>query len=408
VRAISRRSAYLALLSENPLVMDRVLGLFSKSPWLAEQVIRYPLLLDELIDPRLSADLPAREELAATLARAVKPGQDDGQQLVVLNEFKLGALLRIAIAQLEQQIDVRTAQEQLSDLAEILIDRVLQMATTALADRFTNAGDIELGIIAYGTLGAHELGYQSDLDLVFLYQREKSSGHKTSAEQYAVRLSQRLLIYLSSQTSSGSLYSVDTRLRPNGGSGSLVSTLDAFQNYQLEQSWTWEQQALTRARWIAGSPAVEPVFASIRQSVCGRERQADTLQDEIVVMRERVRVEKYDAGKRSIDFKHGPGGLLDIEFIAQFGVLLRAAQVPALLGTTNTAEQIERLRVAGFLAASYAATLENAWLAFSRARHFAALTRSREIGLLEPHMSFVRDIWGRLFDTEQGAPAAQN
>jgi len=403
IRAISRRSAYLVLLSENPRVLGRLLGLFENSPWIAEQVIRYPLLLDELIDPRLSLDMSGRESLATILAQTVKTDQDDGQQLIALNEFKLGMILRIAIAELENQVDVRTAQQILSNLSEVLLERVLQMAIEALADRFPQAGDIDLGVIAYGTLGARELGYHSDLDLVFLYQRAEAE--REIAEQYAVRVSQRMLTYLSSQTASSSLYAVDTRLRPNGSSGSLVSTLAAFETYQAEESWTWEKQALTRARWIAGSAAIDPLFATVRESVCGRSRQADVLKKDIVSMRERVRAQKYDADKRNLDFKHGPGGLLDVEFICQYGVLQNASATPQLLQTTNTSDLVSRLHAAGFLSGEDAAKLDDAWLAFSRARHFAALTHARDIGELDPHMSFVRALWGQLFDAEQGASA---
>jgi glutamate-ammonia-ligase adenylyltransferase len=407
VRAISRRSAYLVLLSENPAVMDRLLTLFAQSDWIAEQVIRYPLLLDELLDPGLAEDLPRREELAESLARSVRLDHDDGQQLMAMNEFKLGTLLRIAIAQLEQRIDICTAQQLLTELAEILIERALQLAAAALSDRFPDAGKIEFGIIAYGTLGARELGYQSDLDLIFLYQQENPSAWSADNEKYAIRLSQRLLTYLASQTTSGALYTVDTRLRPNGGSGSLVSSLQAFKDYQSNDSWTWEQQALTRARWIAGSAAVLPAFEEIRQSVCGSPRQPDELKREIIAMRSRIRKEKSIVGTHDVDFKHGQGGLLDIEFICQYGVLLKSVESPALLGTTNTLGQINLLQSAGFLQPDDAEALAAAWLTYSHARHFVALTNFRASASFSPHMDFVGGLWSRLFDAEERAPAAQ-
>ena len=406
VRSISRRSAYLVLLSENPIVLDRLLGFFTKSPWIADQVVRYPLLLDELIDPRLSTELSGREALAKTLSHTVKPGLDEGQHLIALNEFKLGIVLRIAIAELENKIDVCTAQRLLTDLAEVLIERVLHMAITALEGRFRNTGDIKLGVIAYGTLGARELGYESDLDLVFLYQLPDCLPDSGDADRYAIRLSQRLLTYMSSQTAAGSLYLVDTRLRPNGNSGFLVSTLESFRHYQEKEAWTWEQQALTRARWITGSASINPAFESIRKTICTGARDETKLKNELVSMRERIRDQKYDAGKRNLDFKNGPGGLLDIEFIAQYCVLKNATGTPQLLQSTNTLEQIRTLRDLDFLVADVAATLEDAWLAFSRARHFAALTDARDIGTLESHMNSVRDIWLRLFNTEQGTPAS--
>jgi len=377
VLAICRRSAYLVLLVQHVPALDRLLDLFSRSDWIATRVIRFPALLDELIDPSLGRQIPAEAELTRGVKRLLKTTQDAETVLDGLNYLKLATGLRIAVAQLQGALSEEQAQQALSGLATAILHGVLKIAGLEVATRhgrfpLREAGPAEqehhfggMAIIAYGTLGAAELGYDSDLDIVFLFEggREISDGERPlSAEQYFARLARRILNYLTIMTPSGRLYEVDTRLRPNGRAGALVSTIAAFRNYQLNEAWTWELQALTRARFIAGNPALQVQFDRIRQEVLCRPREKDKLRADLLEMREKMST-KHAANVHldvSRSPKHQPGGLIDIEFIAQLGVLASAGLHPQVLQATETLAQIMQLKSIDWLSQKEADVLNDA------------------------------------------------
>jgi len=391
VLAICRRSAYLVLLTQYPKALDRMLDLFERSAWIAAKVIRFPALLDELIDPALGRQLPESAELESSVDRVLLTAQGAEAALEGLNYLKLATELRVAVGQLQGGLEGAAAQTLLSALASALLRGVLVIAgreIEARHGRFPQADDAvddrprapaALAVIGYGTLGAGELGYGSDLDLVFLFEplAPASDGRRPlPPEQYYARLAQRMLSFLTVMTPSGRLYEVDTRLRPNGRAGSLVSSVDAFRDYQLNESWNWELQALTRARFVTGSPALAARFNRIRQEVLCREREPDRLAAELRDMRERMRQEQASRLGDALDAspKHGPGGLVDIEFIAQLGVLASARLYPRVIQATGTRSQLRELAAIGWLQEPQAHALLETMDCLRQARMIAVLT----------------------------------
>lgn len=374
VLAITRRSAYLALLVQNPLALERMLQLFTESDWIAATVIRHPSLLDELIDPALGQDLPDRDELTQSAARLAGHQDDEEHAIDNLNYLERAQMLRIAVAELEGAIDSTDAEQRLTVLAEVLVGQCLALAERRLSARHGTPPGEGLAVIAYGSLGAGDMSYGSDLDLVFLYPDDDGASdgpRPLAAETWYTRLVRRLLALATTVSPSGRLYEIDTRLRPNGRSGLLVSPLAAFERYQHEKAWVWEWQALTRARPVAGAVELGERFNRIREAVLARPRDAAVLREEIPAMRERMRAQASGSG-----FKHGPGGLLDIDFLAQLGTLEVADRHPALRAATDTRQQLAALGAAGWLPESDARTLIDAHQALTRARHWEALCRS--------------------------------
>lgn len=369
VLAICRRSAYLVLLFQHEKALSRMLDLFSASERIADQVTRFPALLDELIDPALGAHIPDAAELDASVERILGAGQDTESVLNALNYLKLATELRVAVGQLQKGVDACAAQSALADLACAILRGVLAVAGREIENRHgrfltaekTRTGDA-MAVIGYGTLGAQELSYGSDLDIVFLF--EKCAGTSDGArplapEQYFARWAQRMLSFLTVMTPSGRLYEVDTRLRPNGRAGSLVSNLEAFREYQEKEAWTWEWQALTRARFIAGSPSLRTGFERVRRDVLCRRRDEDELAADMLEMRRKISA-NLDSGLKTdaeSDEKHGSGGLIDIEFIAQLGILVSAHDHPDVVDATSTTEHLLELSQVGWLSERESKTL---------------------------------------------------
>jgi glutamate-ammonia-ligase adenylyltransferase len=349
ILAVCRRSAYLVLLEQNPKALDRMLDLFERSEWIASKVIRFPALLDELIDPSLGRQIPDREQFSQSVRRILEAAQSTEGMLEGLNYFKLATELRVAVGQLKGNLSGEEAQEALTELASALLEGVLEIASLEIESRH---GKFEkedlLAIIGYGSLGAFELGYDSDLDIVFLFDSGQSLSdgpRPLPPERYFARLAQRVLSFLTVMTPSGRLYEVDTRLRPNGRAGSLVSSIDAFREYQMKEAWTWELQALTRARYVAGSQHLAAEFVRIRLDVLCRERNEHELAVKLFEMRQKMNREN----EPNHSPKHRPGGLVDIEFIAQLGVLCSARLYPRVLNVTSTLLQLGELRSIGWL-----------------------------------------------------------
>ncbi len=375
VLAICRRSAYLALLVQNPPALKRMLSLFAQSDWIAATVIRHPALLDELIDPALGKLLPDRDEMNATAQRILESHHDAESCLQALNHMKMSFSLRVAVAEMETTLSARQVQQSLTSLAEAILECCTVVARREIQRKHGTLPGEGIAVIGYGSLGAAELGYDSDLDLIFLYASGESlsgGARPLAAEQYQTAVVRRLLGFLTATTTSGRLYEVDTRLRPNGRSGLLVSSITAFEKYQKKDAWTWELQALSRARPCAGSAKIGTAFRRIRAEILGLSRDPVHLRSQVQKMRQRLR-QAHPSGDR---FKHDEGGLIDIDFIAQLGVLEFGASEPGNLEATGTLEQLRELAEGRWLTTAQFQILSETHVTLARARHLALLSRS--------------------------------
>jgi glutamate-ammonia-ligase adenylyltransferase len=376
VSAICRRSVYLSLLVHNPDASLRMLELFTASKRVAQVVTRYPALLDELIDPSLGAYPPGKTDIQESVDRVLNGADDTETALQDLNDVKQVVSLRIAVAVLQSTMSTPEARCALSQLAQSLVHAVLILSQIEMASRHGQLPGHGLAVIAYGSLGACVLGFDSDLDLIFLYQSEKkqSDGARPiPAVRYHTAVARRMLSLLSATTPSGRLYSIDARLRPNGRAGLLVSSVDAFSRYQREDAWIWELQALTRARPVAGSPEVAESFTATRKQVLTATRDKTLVKDEISDMRERISIQHNDASP----LKHAPGGVLDIEFVVQLGLLLNADNFPDLIVSTEVKEQLLALQDCGWLNADVFRTLDTAYSQMSHASLQTAISGDR-------------------------------
>jgi glutamate-ammonia-ligase adenylyltransferase len=343
---IARRSAYLALLAEHPAALRRVAAMLGASPWAATFLTRHPLLLDELIDERAALPMPdwnhERQQLNENLQHAIfASGQPDVERCMdLLREFHQLWTFRLLAEDLAGRLSVETLADHLSALADLLLQVALEQAWAQMLTRHREQP--QFAIIAYGKLGGKELGYASDLDIIFVYDDED----ERAPDVYA-RLAQRLMNWLTSHTSAGRLFNVDLRLRPNGNAGLLVSSIEALAQYQLGQgsnaAWLWEHQALTRARFCAGHGATGEKFATVRYQVMTAARDPEPVLKEIAQMRQKIH-DGHPNPTPWFDLKHDSGGMVDIEFIVQALVLLHAQRLPALAANTGT---IALLRLAG-------------------------------------------------------------
>ena len=372
VSVICRRSAYLSLLVQKPDASTRMLELFTVSKRIAQAVTRYPALLDELIDPSLGARPPDSKDIQADVQRVLTGNTDTETTLQELNYLKQVISLRIAVAVLKSAMSTDDASSALSQLAQSLIQATLTLSLQEVESRHGRLPGPELAVIAYGSLGAHTPGFDSDLDLIFLYQpvKELSDGDRPiTAERYHTGVARRLLSLLSAVTPSGRLYSIDARLRPNGRAGLLVSSLEAFHHYQMQEAWVWELQALTRARPVAGNAEIAEYFNSTRKHALTAPRDKGQVKNEVVAMRKRIQVE-HGLGNH---LKHGPGGLLDIEFVVQLGLLLNAEEFPEIVISTRMDQQLQALLDCGWINTDDFKTLISAYTLLNHARQQTAL-----------------------------------
>ena len=364
LQAILRRTSYLALLDEQPSSMARLVDVLARSALLAERLEAYPLLLDELLDVRVSGPLPSREEMQAECAQVLVV-EDPESALRWLNEIRLALSFRMAMASLDGRQGAVDSTRELAELAQVVVDTVLQLAQ---ADMRRAHGEIPGGrfaIIGYGSLGGLELGFGSDLDLVFLHDNpadvEASDGARPlEPGRWYARLAQKVMALLGAVTAAGRLYDIDVRLRPDGGKGALVSSLASYREYQRERAWTWEHQALVRARGVAGDAGLLAAFEEVRSQTVGRARDRDVLHADIVKMRQRMRAELDRSDAARMDIKQGAGGVVDLEFLLQAGVLGTASAHPALLGPRDTPGLIDALAASGWLAPERAPALQAA------------------------------------------------
>ncbi len=419
VQAVSGRATYLTLLRENPSARSQLMRLCAASPWLADFIVQSPVLLDSLLDQRTLYAPPDRAELAAELKRRCADfGPDDTEAAMdMLRRYQKEITLRIAAADLVEALPLVQVSDRLTWLAEVIVAQALEFAWAemrALYGQPLRADGQAAGfaVIAYGKLGGIELGYGSDLDLVFLHDcdqlDEDSVGGARAINNgsYFARLAQRLINWLATQTPAGRAYEVDMELRPNGRSGMLVAGLDSFVNYQQTSAWTWEHQALTRARSIAGDIAIGQRFEQARLQVLGRERDPETLRREIVEMRSKMRSSLDKSTAERWDIKQGRGGLIDIEFLTQFLVLRDAHQHPEVARWTDNWRQLDALQDAGAVSASDKAVLIDCYRQYRAWAHQRSLQNA--VALTPPEAFLTqRDQVGALYSEIMGGAASR-
>jgi glutamate-ammonia-ligase adenylyltransferase len=349
MQAIARRTSYLALLDELPAALARLVDVTARSSLLSERLAAHPLLLDELLDGRAAGPPPDAGQLRAQVERQVEAlhGLDTESALAALNELKQSLSFRIALATLAQRQPALDSATQLAELADGLLRAVLALARRELEASHGRMPGAGFAVIAYGSVGGRELGFDSDLDLVFLHDargEEMSDGARPlDVPRYFARLAQKLVSLLGTVTAGGRLYEVDVRLRPDGAKGVLVSSLRSFTEYQQARSWTWEQQALVRARAVAGDAALCDGFTAVRAEVLARRRDEAALKTEVTAMRRRMREELDRSDGSRFDLKQGEGGLVDLEFLVQERVLALAAAHPPLCRWTDTPSLLREL-----------------------------------------------------------------
>ncbi|QIL91217.1 bifunctional [glutamate--ammonia ligase]-adenylyl-L-tyrosine phosphorylase/[glutamate--ammonia-ligase] adenylyltransferase [Microbulbifer sp. SH-1] len=384
LRSILRRSAYLVLIIENPPVLAQLLRLCSASPWIAEQLARHPILLDEMLDQRRLLQPSTAKDIADDLRQhmlRVDP-EDLEAQMEALRHFKQGQSLRTAAQEITGALPLMKVSDSLTWLAEAILQQSLALAWQQVTEKHgapadTSAEEMRFAIVAYGKLGGLELGHGSDLDIVFVHDAEAQQ--YTDGERpidnlsFYTRLAQRLIHILQTRTLSGPLYEVDTRLRPSGNSGLLVTSLAAFEKYQRESAWTWEHQALVRTRPVAGSERLGAAFEALRTDLLCSQRDEQKLRDEVVEMRNKMRAQLDKSNDREFDLKHGRGGIVDIEFMVQYAALAWAHGAPSIVRYTDNIRILESLTEAGLMPAHQAEHLIDAYKAYRSEGHRLAL-----------------------------------
>ncbi len=393
VESVLRRSAYMMLLVENHAALKRLVGLCAASPWIADELARYPVLLDELLNAQTLFTPPQKQEIEAELRQVLVriPEDDLEAQMEALRIFKKGQVLRVAASDITGTLPLMKVSDYLTWLAEAVLEEVLWLAwrnLTARHGRPVRADgqpcDPDFIVVGYGKLGGLELGYGSDLDLVFIH--DASPDGETDGERpidnasFFARLGQKIIALLTTATSAGQIYEVDMRLRPSGNAGMLVSSLRAFRLYQEEAAWTWEHQALVRARVVAGDKRLAEAFERERQHVLAKQRDLAELRREVVEMRDKMRghLSSEAAGKKGqgFDLKQDRGGIVDIEFMVQYAVLAWAHESPELTRYPDNVRILEGLANRGLLPSDAAAGLRDAYLQYRARGHRLALSQS--------------------------------
>lgn len=366
LESICRRASYLALLTEFPESLQLVIKLCAASPWLAQYLTAHPILLDELLDTQSLYDAPDFNAMQTELTKKMRALDGDTEaQMDTMRHYKNAAVLRFAAQDVGGLLPLETLSDYLSALAELILQVSLQTIWPTL--KFKHQDAPQFAIIGYGKLGGKELGYVSDLDIIFLYE----DAHQDAAEIYA-RFAQRINNWFNSLTNAGLLYETDLQLRPDGNSGLLVSSVQAFADYQLHKAWVWEHQAISRARFVAGDAQVGAQFAAIREQVVLQVRDPATLKQEVVQMREKMRV-SHPPKADMFDVKHDKGGIIDVEFMVQYMVLLYAHQQPQLLENIGNIGLLHRLAALGLIDADAAEAVADAYRAYRKIIHSSKL-----------------------------------
>ncbi|MDP2787215.1 MAG: bifunctional [glutamate--ammonia ligase]-adenylyl-L-tyrosine phosphorylase/[glutamate--ammonia-ligase] adenylyltransferase [Pseudomonadota bacterium] len=398
--AIARRGPYLALLKEYPQTLHQVARLVSSSPWAAQYLTQQPHLLDELLDSRQLMAPPDWPQARQALRQRLQTHAGDVErQMDELRHFKQSETFRLLAQDLSGMWTLEKLSDHLSDLADLLVGATVDLVWASLAGKHRPAPTPPaFAVIAYGKLGGKELGYASDLDIVFLYD----DPHPDAQEVYA-KLGKRLNTWMGTLTSAGILYETDLRLRPDGAAGLLVSSVEAFEDYQLHHAWTWEHQALTRARFCCGDPAVGEQFGAIRDNVLQQARDADKLRADVSEMRRKMHA-GHPNPSGLFDIKHDAGGLVDVEFAVQYLVLAHAARHPEMTANIGNIGLLKRAGELGLLPLEIALAAANAYRELRRRQHAIKLQGGdharAEHGGLGQEIQAVKALWGDVFGAD--------
>ncbi|MEO5343258.1 MAG: bifunctional [glutamate--ammonia ligase]-adenylyl-L-tyrosine phosphorylase/[glutamate--ammonia-ligase] adenylyltransferase [Gammaproteobacteria bacterium SHHR-1] len=409
LEAVARRTAYLALLVESPMALSQLVRLAGESLWIIHRLTQQPLLLDELLDPRRLYSPLHRQDLEQELTHLLEPVKDDmEQQMDRMRQFAHGQMLRVAAADVTGAIPLMVVSDYLTDIASVVLQRVVEQAWNDLVPKHGKPrlpqGEGGFVVIGYGKLGGIELGYGSDLDLVFLHGSDDHNA-QTDGERpipndvFYARLGQKMMHRLTTRTPAGQLYEVDMRLRPNGNSGLLVSGIHSFEAYQKQDAWTWEHQALVRARAIAGDPLLIAHFQQIRHEVLAQPRDPEKLRLEVVEMREKMRASLDKSDADWFDIKQGHGGITDIEFMVQYAVLRWAHEHPELTDWSDNIRLLETLARRQLLEGQSAEHLSGIYKVLRAVYHRQTL--QEQPGLvprtkLEEERRMVEEIWQQM------------
>ena len=395
LEAIGRRSAYLALLLQYPQALEQVAKIAGASSWAADYLLRHPILLDELLDQRLLQMAPDWPGFRQQLAEQTEPLEPDvEQQMDALREAHHAQMFRLVAQDIGGLLTVEKLSDHLSELADILVDRTITLAWRKLLTRHRDTP--AFAVIGYGKLGGKELGYASDLDLVYLYDDPAAE-----AGQVYAKLGTRLNTWLSTRTAAGILFETDLRLRPNGDAGLVANSLVSFRQYQLENAWVWEHQALTRARFVAGDPAIGAAFEQIRREILCQQRDIATLRSEVLAMRQKMADNLATRGDDTVfDLKQDPGGLVDVEFLVQYLILAHAHQYPQLTGNLGNIALLRIAAECGLIPAALADTVRDAYREYRRLQHLRRLNNLDSRIDAAPHagrIAAVRALWQHVF-----------
>ena len=409
---ILRRSAYIALLNENHAALAKLVDLCAESEYIANQISQYPVLLDELLDPKDYSDGVRKEDLAAELRRRIdsKESLDSEAQVQIIAQYQRAAMFRIAVADFNDTLPIMKVSDALTWLAEVVLQEALRVAWSDLTSRhgaphYVVDGiehEAGFGIIGYGKLGGLELSYGSDLDVVFLHdakgEKRFTDGDKPLDNTlFFSRLVRRLVHFLTTQTGSGELYEIDTRLRPDGRSGLLVSSIDAFERYEEENAWTWEHQALLRARAVAGSESIAVEFERVRHETLTDRVNHSKLRDDVIGMRRKMRKKLDRSGTSLFDLKHGVGGIGDIEFLVQFLVLREASSNPGVIHYSDNIRQLDALIAGGVLETVVGQRLQGIYRHYRIQSHRLGLDGRKALcdnSTLRSERDYVASVWG--------------
>ncbi|MBE9564090.1 MAG: bifunctional [glutamate--ammonia ligase]-adenylyl-L-tyrosine phosphorylase/[glutamate--ammonia-ligase] adenylyltransferase [Proteobacteria bacterium] len=418
IKALAGRKVYISLLSEYPTIQLQMLTLCSASEWFTERLIKYPILLDSLLSTaeafRRQYDI--RQLLALELKRIEGESGGDADlelQMDRMRQFKRQTVFTVAMLDIFYEEPVEIVSDRLTELADVLLEKILSFAWQAMVVKYGEPGCVidgemvqpSMSIVAYGKMGGNELGYGSDLDIIFLHnsqgEKQVTAGEKSIDNQsFFARVAQRVIHFLDTRTYSGILYEADTRLRADGQSGLMVSSISAFERYQQEKAWTWEHQALIRARFVTGDALIEQEFDRIRSSVLRQHRDIEPLLQEVVVMREKMR-NHLSNNSANFDFKQDAGGLVDIEFMTQAGILIHAEQCSDCIKHTATLELINELNIIGWYEAGEAEDIGNAYRYFRKLKNWQNLECEADVSDVSLHRDNVVAVWNRLMPEKE-------
>jgi glutamate-ammonia-ligase adenylyltransferase len=395
VESISRRASYLALLAEQPSALAKVAGILAASSWAAEYLTRHPILLDELLDARVLGEAPDWSEFATTLRREMAAHDGDVErQMDAMREIHHAWVFRLLMQDLAGLLTVERLGDHLSLAADLVLAVTIEVCWKLVRTRHTEIP--RFAVIGYGKLGGKELGYASDLDIVFVYD----DPHEAAAENYA-RLAQRMNSWLSSRTPAGTLFETDLALRPSGGAGLLVSSMSAFKRYQLESAWLWEHQALTRARFCAGDAAIGAVFDALRRDLLQASRDPAKLAAEVLTMRQKM-LDAHPNRSELFDLKHDRGGMVDIEFIVQHLVLAHSRAHYELTGNLGNIALLHMAGALGLVPPALGQRVADAYRDYRRLQHrlrlngaeFARIERASVAAHVEATLALWKAVFG--------------